>query len=680
MSFSFKSIRVRLMFIGGLILFFSLGILALGSYYYSSQFLSKSVDETAISIGSDYSHRVQGQVRDVTTRLEELASSQQIRNIKDSNNQKQAMADSLKRIEELDMITFIYLDGTAIRASGEKSKGYTDREYFKKVQSSRQSYVSEILVSRSTGKLSAIIAVPVMDNGELKGIITGTYLLEKVSSLVKDVKLKESGYGFLIDGKGMIIADGKRPEIISKINLTEKKINPEVQLPIQELDDSLMALYKTSVESKQQISGTYSFIDGIKQVAVFTPVHLAGGQNWTLIVAAPENEAIREVTNLTWKLLLMSIGCIAFALMIVMYFSGKFSRPIILMRDRALQVAGGELRIEKIITHSQDELGELANSFNTMTEYLRDLVEQVQVESHHVKIASEELTASSEQSAFSGNQVAGSLTELACSSQEQRREIAEVAEAIKQMAITLQQISVNVAEVTAAANHTVKLTESGQEGADCAVSQISSIGKGTKEVGHAINELENSSQKISEIVNLISGIAGQTNLLALNAAIEAARAGEQGKGFAVVADEVRKLAEQSQQAAREIAALIKNNTAGISKAVQAMDQGSKDVEKGIILVSAVGDDFKNISQAIYQLSNQVREILIAIEDMDVVSQRIVTTVANIEIFSKVAVSEAENVSAATQEQSASIEEIASSSQELAKLAENLQQTINKFNI
>jgi len=680
MSFGLRSIRIRLMLIGGLILFFSLGILAWGSYYYSSSFLSKSVDETVISIGSDYSHRVQGQVGDVTTKLEELASIQQTRNTTDPNGQQQAMAESLKRIDELDMITFIYLDGTAIRASGEKSKGYSDREYFKKVQSTRQSYVSEILVSRSTGKLSAIIAVPVIDKGELKGIITGTYLLEKVSALVKDVKFKETGYGFLTDGKGMIIADGKRPEIISKINLTEKKINPELQSPTKELDDRLMTLYKTSVESGKEVSGTYTFIDGVTQVAVLTPVKLAGGQQWTLVVTAPETEATREVRTLTWMLLMMAIGCIVLALVIVMYLSGKFTKPITNIRDQAVLVAAGDLRIEKLKVASQDEIGELATSFNTMTENLRSLVKQVQSQSHHVAAASEELMASSEQSALASNQVAESITKIACGNLEQLKEVGEVSTAVETMAAALVQITATASEVAAASDRTVTITASGQVSIDQAITQISNIGKGTTEVGHAITDLEKSSGKISEIVNLISSIAGQTNLLALNAAIEAARAGEQGRGFAVVADEVRKLAEQSHHAAQEITSLIKNNTADIGKAVWAMEQGSKDVEEGITLISHAGNDFRNISQAINQLSEQVREISTAIEGMAIGSQSIVTAVGGIEVVSKNGAAEAESVSAATQQQSASIQEIASSSQELARLAESLQETINKFTI
>ncbi|MBP2657756.1 MAG: methyl-accepting chemotaxis sensory transducer, partial [Firmicutes bacterium] len=170
------------------------------------------------------------------------------------------------------------------------------------------------------------------------------------------------------------------------------------------------------------------------------------------------------------------------------------------------------------------------------------------------------------------------------------------------------------------------------------------------------------------------------NLLALNAAIEAARAGEQGRGFAVVAEEVRKLAEQSQDAAKQIAALIGEIQGDTDKAVNAMNDGTREVKVGAEVVNASGKAFQEIADLIYKVSNQIKEISTEIEQMAVGSQRIVESVKQIDTLSKKASGEAQTVSAATQEQSASMQEVASSSQALANLAMDLRQAVGKFHI
>jgi len=680
MQLGCRSIRTRLMFIGGLLLVCSLGMLALGSYYNTSISLDKSIDETTRAVGADYAHSIEGELRNVTTQLEGLATVERLRNINDQNGMLQAMTEGLKRIDNCDMLTFMFLDGTSLRQNGTRGKGYTDKEFFKAVVNTHKSYVSEITVATTSGKLSTLITVPVMDNGELKGLLLGTYSLSKLSSLVNTFKFKETGSGFLVDRQGLIIADGKRPEVVGKVSLVEKQIKAELQFPVKELDDQLMTLFKNSMGSEKPISGRYNYMDGIPQVSVLTPINLAGGQRWTLVVMAPVKEVTKEINNLTWILVSVASACIMIALLIVMFLSKKFAKPITEIRDQALLIAAGDLRVENLHSASQDELGQLATSFNTMTDRLRNLVKQVQDQSHHVAAASEELTAGSEQTAVASNQVAASITKIADGGQQQRKEVGQVSTIIETMAAALEQITATSTEVTIAADHAVAITQSGQEDIDRAVTQISNIGHGTTKISSAIKDLEMSSLKISEIVDLISGIAGQTNLLALNAAIEAARAGEQGRGFAVVADEVRKLAEQSHQAAQEITILIKHNTEGIGNVVKAMEQGNADVEQGIVLVSHAGKDFKSIYQAIYQLSEQVGQISTAIEDMAAGSQRIVLAVSGIEHASQSGASEVETILAATHEQSLSIQEIASSSKELATLAENLQATINHFKI
>jgi methyl-accepting chemotaxis protein len=188
------------------------------------------------------------------------------------------------------------------------------------------------------------------------------------------------------------------------------------------------------------------------------------------------------------------------------------------------------------------------------------------------------------------------------------------------------------------------------------------------------------SVQIGQIVDTISGIAGQTNLLALNAAIEAARAGEQGRGFAVVADEVRKLAEQSQDATKQIADLIQEIQGETDKAVVAMNQGTHEVKVGTEVVSVAGQAFGEITLLITQVSDQIQDISAAIQQVTSGSQLIVSSVQDIDGISKKVAEEAETVSAATEEQSASMEEIAASSQSLAKMARDLEAAVSKFTV
>jgi len=181
-------------------------------------------------------------------------------------------------------------------------------------------------------------------------------------------------------------------------------------------------------------------------------------------------------------------------------------------------------------------------------------------------------------------------------------------------------------------------------------------------------------------VDAISAIAGQTNLLALNAAIEAARAGEQGRGFAVVADEVRKLAEQSREATTQIATLISEIQHDTEKAVSAMNDGSREVKLGAEVVNMAGKGFNEIVFLVNEMSGQVQGIATAVQQIDSNSQQVVSSIRAVEKTSQTIAGEIQTVSSSTQQQSASIEEIASSSQSLARMAQDLQIAIQSFRV
>lgn len=338
----------------------------------------------------------------------------------------------------------------------------------------------------------------------------------------------------------------------------------------------------------------------------------------------------------------------------------------------------GNIKINAVTVTSSDEIGQLATALNALTGQVRNFVGQVSTSAEHLASAAEELSTGAEQSAQAAEQVASSVTDMAQGADIQVNAVNDTSAVVEQISASSQQIAAstnNVADMTEKAKGTAEL---GKESVDKAVTQMASIGKSTTQVQGAIHKLTDSSQQISEIVDVISDIAGQTNLLALNAAIEAARAGEQGRGFAVVAEEVRKLAEQCQEAAKQIESLINENQGNIDAANTAMTTGAQDVEVGIDVVNAAGQSFEEIASLVETVATQINEIATGIDQMAEGTQTIVTSVEKIAEISTDAASQTQTVSAATEEQSASMEQIVSSSQSLSQMAQDLQVAVNKF--
>ena len=345
-------------------------------------------------------------------------------------------------------------------------------------------------------------------------------------------------------------------------------------------------------------------------------------------------------------------------------------------------MAGGDFSqdVPGVFLRRKDEFGIMAIAFDKLTHNMRTVIKHIAQSSDTVASSSEELTASAHQSAEASTSVAQSIQQVAAGSGKQVEAVNETSAVVEEISATLQEVAATAAEMSGLAEKTTRATQEGQGSVDRAVSQMASVGQEAKEAQKAAEELKAGSQQIGEIVELISNIAGQTNLLALNAAIEAARAGEAGRGFAVVADEVRKLAEQSEEAARRITALIGKNNTSIAHVVETIDSAIKAVGQGVEVVNVAGGNFRDIGSQVKQVAQQVTDISKAIHEAAVGSQRIVSSIRDVETLSRDAAAESQSVSAATEEQSASMEQIASSSQALARLAEELQASVAKFRI
>lgn len=360
--------------------------------------------------------------------------------------------------------------------------------------------------------------------------------------------------------------------------------------------------------------------------------------------------------------------------------SRMIAQPMKRMTLLAGQIAAGDLTAEDVKVKNRDEIRELANSFNQMKSNLRDLIGQTSDNAEHVAAAAEELMASAEQSSKATEHIAITIQEVASGSEQQVASVVEGARIVDELAQGAEQIVNDAQTVSTAANRATVVAANGTEAIEHAIQQIQTISQTINQVAGAVKGLGNRSQEIGQIVEVIAGIAAQTNLLALNAAIEAARAGEQGKGFAVVADEVRKLAEQSSQSAQQIGDVIHSIQEETKAAVQSIEVGTSEMEGGIELVNAAGHSFKEIRASITQVADQMEDVSVAAKQMSAYTQQVVGAIQHVSVIAEQTASNAQNVSASAEEQLASMEEVAASSTALTQKAAELQELIASFKV
>lgn len=409
--------------------------------------------------------------------------------------------------------------------------------------------------------------------------------------------------------------------------------------------------------------------------------------------------------------------------------------PVSVLVGQAKRIAGGDLTVN-VETNGKDEISQLGRAFEGMVHELRDTLKQVSGASYAVASSSQQLKSTSADVSKSSQQIAETIEQVAAGSTEQSKLVQSGASAMEQLSRAVQEVAqgaqsqaksvdetVNIIQqITSSVEEVAKITKDaassveqvtdvattgGQQVAE-AVDGFDRIKFATDKVAELVTQLGSSSEQIGAIVETIDDIAEQTNLLALNAAIEAARAGEHGKGFAVVADEVRKLAERSSKATGEIAELIGHIQQMTSSAVEAMNKGNQEVESGTQLGKQAGEALSRIQEAIAGIVNHIGIVSSAADHMSEASSEVIKAIENVsaiteettasaeemsastsEVMNQIqqvaAVSQenaasSEEVAATTQQQSAGVQELTASAEELSKMANDLQGVVARFKL
>ena len=546
------------------------------------------------------------------------------------------LKDSASRHPTFDSILFVNTQGVVVNSTNVKLIGANleKREYYQKAIAG-QNFISNPLFSVDSGEAVFVIASPVRDDGKVVGIIAaGVKIGVFTDDFVKPLDTP-AGYAFVLAPDGLVLAHHDN-KLIGKFNI------------IKETD------YGGKIASQQ--SGSLDAVSqGGEELIIFEKSERTG---WIVGMVVNKDVAFADARSLGVLILGMSAGqAVVLAVGILLILSINVIRPIASLVGASTRIADGNLDAP-LDVNRKDEIGSLQRAMAKMVGNLKAMIGEAEekgrvaeAETEKANVAMAEAHQAREQAEKAREQgmlqaaeqlegvvdavtaasqsISSQIEQSSQGSQEQSNRVAETATAMEEMNATVIEVAQNAAQ---AANTATDARQKADEGSSVVAQVIRSIGDvqtSALQLKDDMTRLGQQAQGIGQIMNVISDIADQTNLLALNAAIEAARAGEAGRGFAVVADEVRKLAEKTMAATKEVGDAIVGIQQGTSKNIDNVDQAVRRIDDATGLAGQSGRALEAIVELVVQTTDQVRSIATASEEQSATTEEINRSVMDI---------------------------------------------------
>jgi len=653
------SLKIPLYF-GVIILIISLSV-AVISILTSARILRQTLMEAMhaeTDANSDLVNERLGRQLDV---LSEIANRAYIRTM-DWETIQPTLVPNIPRTNSLDM-ALVYPDGTAYYVIDNTTLNIADRDYF--IKAIRGERAVEIVVSRISGNVVAMFAVPIFRDDNPNAPVVGVLLTRKdgVKTLSDMVAALQSsmttGRYFVVDSQGTFLGHHDTQLVKDQFN------------PINEVanDSSLQVLADTIRTALREKTGFASYLyNGLYTMTYYTDIK---DFPWLLFFSMNQAEMdgkVREIlTSVLWLILFLIGGLVA------AFFIGRsIAKPLNDVAFTLKDIAEGEGDLtHEIIIHTKDEIGDLAKYFNETLGKIKNMVVNIRKDAHLMSQTGDNLATNMNQTAAAVNEITANIQSINNRVLTQSASVSETHATMEQVTVNIKKLnghvenqSSNIAQASSAIEQMVANTRSVTETLIKNENNVknlmnaSEIGKsGLQEVAEDIQQIARESEGLLEINSVMENIASQTNLLSMNAAIEAAHAGEAGKGFAVVADEIRKLAENSGEQSKTISAVLKKIKESIDKITSATNN--------------VLDKFGAIDSSVKTVVQQEENIRHAMEEQEIGSKQILEGVGNINVITS-------QVKNSSQEMMEGAQEVIRESENLEKISHEIKSGMNEM--
>ncbi|MGB9812110.1 MAG: methyl-accepting chemotaxis protein [Thermovenabulum sp.] len=642
----------------GIVVMMGCLVLLIVSQNYASNALKEEAINAMLKVAEKTSENIEDKIQARLYVIESISDTSVIRGKWDNreasiDEKLQFLRDQLRKSIKLDFKRFAIIgnDGSGYYQDG-SSIDAVDANYFKSIAQKGKSGF-ELRIQANKNSFDYIYYSPVRHylTNEPIGAVIGIVDGNKFNQLISSVAYCRDGYSFAVDDKGNVIAHKDLERVKKRENLLDGS----------KTGGSMYGAVERMVKGEKGIDEVDE--NGRDWLIAFAPV---GNTRWAIGVVAPKDEVLKGIGEMRCAIISISGLIILLSIILTFTVAKTIARPILAIIEQIGYISKGDFTKEMGEKYflRKDEIGELAFSVKRLKENFLPLIMEIKDETKTLFNNSVKLNEISEEIALSSEEVAKSVEGIADGANEQMIKIREINNLMEDFRNGLDILFNEINEVKKSGEISFSSAQNGKEKLGNLIQSIEEISDGFKKISVKLEMFKKSVNQVEEVVEIIKDISEQTNLLALNAAIEAARAGEKGLGFSVVANEIRKLSEQTKQSLEKIRKLLNNMVSETQEVVITSELMNDKIGKQHENTGETITAFEKISGTVSEVNSLIEKVFHKIGQLvhlkNIVGERI-------EVINKAS----EEASVSAQEISASVEEFAASTQEITKNAQEI---------